>query len=113
MGGLGKDARARGWRTNDRARRAQHAATLQTNEMTGGRPGPLGPLLGAASEEAEDDTGGGPIVILMKVGAERGPVVVDIEQADVEVPGRVDIDAAAGFVGKAVGRSRVTAGAAD
>ncbi len=63
---------------------------------------PLGPLLGAASEQADDNAGGGPIVVLMKIGAERGPVVVDIEQADVEVPGRVDIHSAAGFVGKTV-----------
>ena len=47
------------------------------------------PLLGVASEEPEDNAGGSPIVVLMNIGAERGPVVVDIEQADVEVPGWV------------------------
>ncbi len=39
-------------------------------------------VAGGASEKAEDDSGGGPIVVLMNIGAERGPVVVDIEQTD-------------------------------
>src|SRR6267143_5012008 len=70
-------------------------------------------LFGATAEEAEDDTGRGPIVVLVEVGAERGAVVVDIEQTDVDVPGGVDIQSAAGFVGETVIGSLVTAGTAD
>ena len=47
-------------------------------------------LLGAAAEEADDNAGGGPIVVLVKIGAERSPVVVDVEQTDVDVPGGVE-----------------------
>lgn len=45
---------------------------------------PIRPLLGSPSEEPHDNPGGSPIVVLMNIGAERGPVVVDIEQTDVE-----------------------------
>ena len=39
-----------------------------------------GMLVGVvAAEEADDDSGGDPIVILMKIGAESGPIVVGIE----------------------------------
>ena len=51
---------------------------------------PLMPLFGSASEEAKYDSGGSRIVVLMQVNAERGPVVVDIEQTDVYVPGGVE-----------------------
>jgi hypothetical protein len=71
------------------------------------------PLLGATAEEAEDNSGGDPIVVLVKIGAEGGPVVVDIEQTDLEVARRVDIYSAAGFIRKAVGGSRITAGPGD
>ena len=74
---------------------------------------PLGPLLGSPSEEAEDDSGGGPIVVLISVQAEGGPVVVHIEQTDLEVPGRVDIQSAAYFIGNRAIRILVTADAAD
>jgi len=49
----------------------------------------------------------------MKIGAERGPVVVDIEQTDVEASGWVNIHSAAHFNRKAVLRSLVTADPAD
>jgi hypothetical protein len=81
--------------------------------MTGGRGIPLGPLLGSPSEEAEDDSGGGPIVVLISVEAEGGPVVVHIEQTNLEVPGWVDIQSAAHFVRNSAIRILVTAGAAD
>jgi len=51
----------------------------------------LRPLLGAPSEEPQDDPGGSPIVVLVKIKAEGGPVVVDVEQTDPEAPGWVDI----------------------
>jgi hypothetical protein len=79
-----------------------------------GREGiPLGPLLGSPSEEAEDDSGGGPIVVLISVQAEGGPVVVHIEQTNLEVPGRVDIQSAARFERKSAIGILVTAGAGD
>ena len=57
------------------------------------------PSLGAASEEADDDAGGDPIVVLMKIrAAERGAVVVGIEQTDVNVPEWVDIQPSANFI---------------
>ena len=65
-------------------------------------------LLGAA-KEAEDDTGGGPIVVLVNIGAEGSPVVVEIEHADFPVTGGVDIQAAAHFIRQTVRRSGVTA----
>src|ERR1700674_1628432 len=49
----------------------------------------------------------------MKIGSERGPVVVDIEQADVEVPGWGDIQPPAHFHRKSAIRSLVTADSAD
>src|SRR5713226_3764974 len=63
---------------------------------------PLRPLLGSPSEEPQDDSGGDPIVVLMKIGAERGPVVVDIEQADLDVSGWMDVYSAARFNRKTV-----------
>jgi hypothetical protein len=74
---------------------------------------PLTPLLGSPSEEPQDDSCGDPIVVLMKIGAERGPVIVDIEQTDVHVSGRMDVYSAARFNRKTVLRSRVTADPAD
>src|SRR6266850_558356 len=75
---------------------------------------PLGRLLGAASEETDDDAGGDPIVVLMKIrAAERGPVVVRIEQTDVNVPGWVDIQPAADFEREAVLGSIVNAAPAN
>ena len=70
-------------------------------------------LLGAASEETQDDSGGNPIVVLMSVRAERRSVVVDIEQADFPATGRVEIDSASHFKRNGVLRSSVTAAAAD
>src|SRR5258708_23693103 len=58
-------------------------------------------LLGTA-KKAEDDTSGGPIVVLMKVGAERGPVVVDVEHTDFPMAGRVGIQTAAHFLRQTV-----------
>jgi len=71
---------------------------------------PLMPLFGSASEEAKYDSGGSRIVVLMQVNAERGPVVVDIEQTYLEVPVRVDIHSAADFIRQTVVRGCVTAG---
>jgi len=53
--------------------------------------GALRPLLGPSSEEPQDNPGRGPVVVLIKISSERGPVVVHIEQTDLEVSGRVDI----------------------
>ncbi len=79
-----------------------------------GREGiPLGPLLGSPSEEPQDNAGGGPIVVLISVQAEGGPVVVHIEQTDLEAPGWVDIQSAAHFVRNSAILILVTAGAAD
>src|SRR5260370_21367962 len=61
----------------------------------------------------QDDTGGSPIVVLVKIGAERGPVVVDVKQTDFPATGGVEIQSATDFVRQAVIRSRVTAGPAD
>ena len=72
-----------------------------------------GLLLGAASEEAEDDAGGDPIVVLMSIGAERGPVVIDIEQSDVDVPGWVDVQPAADLKRETALRSVVSAAPAE
>src|SRR6266436_39212 len=75
---------------------------------------PPGRLLGAASEETDDNSGGDPIVVLMKIcAAERGAVVVGIEQTDVNVPGWVDIQPAADFIRETVLRSVVSAAPAD
>ncbi len=52
---------------------------------------PSGRLLGPSAEEPQDNPGGSPIVVLMKINAEGGSVVVDIEQTDLEVSGGVDI----------------------
>src|SRR5882672_2447795 len=72
-----------------------------------------GLLLGAASEEAEDNARGDPIVVLMGVGAERGPVVIDIEQTDVDVPGWMDVQPAADLKRETVLGSIVNAAPAD
>ena len=66
-----------------------------------------------AAEEAEDNAGGDPIVILMNVGAEGGPVVVHVEEADFPVRRGVEVNAAADFVGEAVAGNGVAAGAGD
>ncbi len=55
------------------------------------RSAPSGRLLGPSAEEPQDNPGGSPIVVLMKINAEGGSVVVDIEQTDLEVSGGVDI----------------------
>ena len=52
---------------------------------------PFKPLFGCPSEEAQDDPGGSPIVVLMKIRAEGGPVVIDIEQTYLDVSGGADI----------------------
>jgi hypothetical protein len=61
----------------------------------------LGLLLGA-SEETQDDSSAGPVIVLMGVRAERGPVVVDIEEADFPATGGAVVDAATYFKGDAV-----------
>ena len=61
----------------------------------------------------EDNTGGGPIVVLMNIGTEGGPVVVDIEQTDFPATGWVNIQSAARFNRKSIGRSGVAADAGD
>src|SRR5713101_2412435 len=96
--------------------------------MTSSRPGPgrkeretprytrlrpPGRLLGATSEEAEDDAGRDPIVVLMSVRAERGAVIIGIEQTDVNVPEGVDIQPSADFIREAVLGSIVSAVPAD
>jgi hypothetical protein len=73
----------------------------------------LRPLLGSSSEEPENKAGGDRIIVLMKIGTERGPVVVRIEQTDVEAPGGVEIQSTARFNRKTISRSRVTTGPAD
>src|SRR5580704_51059 len=73
----------------------------------------LGTLLGAAAEEAEDDSGGSPVIVLMCVCAERSPVVVDIEQANFPTVGRVEIKAAADFKGNGILGRAVAASAGD
>jgi len=63
-----------------------------------------GGLVGAiGAEEAEDDSGGSPIAGLGGVRAERSPVIVDVEKADFEMPGWVNIQAAAHLIGNAIG----------
>ena len=69
---------------------ARHALTLM-------------PLLGS-SEEAQYDSGGSRIVVLMQVNAEGSPVIVDVEQAYLEVPVGVNIYSAAHFIRQTVGR---------
>src|SRR5260370_3340231 len=61
----------------------------------------------------EDDAGGSPIVVLMNVGAERGPVVVHVEQTDFPVTRWMEIQPAADFVRQTVRGSCVAADAAD
>src|SRR5439155_25541 len=63
--------------------------------------------------EILNDTGGSPIVVLMTVGAERGPVVINVEQTDFPVTRRVEIHSAPYFIRDAVGRSGVAADAAN
>ena len=66
-----------------------------------------------AAEEAEDNAGGGPIVVLVNVGAEGCPVIVHVEEADFPVRGGVEIHAAADFIGEGVLGNGVAAGAGD
>ncbi len=73
----------------------------------------FGPLVGASSEEMEDDTGGDPVVVLLNVGAERGPVVVNVEQTDFPVTGWMEIQSATYFVRQTVRGSCVAADAAN
>src|SRR5207253_8934011 len=73
----------------------------------------IGLVVGRSAEEAENDTGGSPIVVLMTVGAERGPVVINVEQTDFPVTRRVEIHSAPYFIRDAVGRSGVAADAAN
>jgi hypothetical protein len=40
---------------------------------------PIRLVLGTAAEEVEDDSGGDPIVVLVKAGTEGSPVVVDVD----------------------------------
>ena len=70
-------------------------------------------LLLRSPEEANHNPGGSPNIILMKVGTEGSPVVVDIEQAYLEVPGRLYIQPATHFIRNAILRSRVPTGPAD
>ncbi len=56
-------------------------------ELASGRVRRWGRLLGAAAEEAENDSGGGPIIVLAKIGAEGGAGVVEVEQTDVDMAG--------------------------
>ena len=66
-----------------------------------------------AAEEAEDDAGGGPIVVLVNVGAEGGPVVVHVEQTDLPVRRGVEIHAASDFIGESALGKGVATGSAD
>src|SRR5207244_13216928 len=102
----------------NRAKRARHG--LVHTHTWPARAGKNGSyrirLVGGAAEEANDDSGGDPIAVLMKSGTRRAksrPVEVGIEQTNVNVPGRVDIDSAADFVGEAVNRNLVAAGPGD
>src|SRR6266581_3251877 len=61
----------------------------------------------------EDDTGGDPVVVLLNVGAERGPVVVNVEQTDFPVTGWMEIQSATYFVRQTVRGSCVAADAAN
>ena len=49
----------------------------------GGRPSrecsPFWTLLSAAAEKMEDDSGGDPIVVLVKSGAEGGAIVIGVD----------------------------------
>src|SRR5882672_2932656 len=74
---------------------------------------PPGRLLGAPPEEAEDDAGRDPIVVLMSVRAERGAVIIGIEQTDVNVPEWMDVQPSADFIRETVLRSVVSAAPAD
>src|ERR1700687_4778953 len=64
-------------------------------------------------EEPNHNPGGCPIVVLMDISAERRPVIVDVNQAYLEVSRWFEIQAAAHFVRNTAVRSRVTAGTAD
>ena len=66
----------------------------------------------SAVEEAEDYPGGDPIVGLMETGAEGGTVEVGIEETDVDVAVRMDVDAAADFHGETVDGGGVATNAA-
>src|SRR5229473_3840739 len=70
-------------------------------------------LLGFPSEEPNHNSGGCPIVVLMNISAEGRPVVVHIEQADLEVSRWLEIQSAAHLIRNTVDRSRVTGGTAD
>jgi hypothetical protein len=73
-----------------------------------------GLLLGCSAEEPHDNPRGNPIVVLMKVRAKGRPVVVGIEQTDLEVSRGVNVQPASDFNRKTAPRgSRVSAGTAD
>src|SRR5208282_2666215 len=70
-------------------------------------------LVGAASEEAKDNSGGSPIIVLMSIGAERSPVIVEIDHADFPMAGCTVINAAACLIRNTVLRSGVAASSGD
>ena len=74
---------------------------------------PPGRLLGAASEETDDNAGRNPIVVLMSVRAKRSAVIIGIEQTDVNVPEGVDIQPSADFIRETVLGSIVSTAPAD
>lgn len=83
-------------------RGARHGGCPYHLEIDGKGSGKPIRTLFSTAKEAEDDTGGSPIIVLVNIGTERSPVVVEVEHADFPVPGRVDIQAATHFVRQAV-----------
>src|SRR5215472_15690889 len=72
-------------------------------------------LLRTGAEKAEDDAGGGPVIVLggRAGGTKSGAVVVHVDQANFPVSREVEVDAASGFVGNAVEGSFESARAGD
>src|SRR5437879_4009834 len=70
-------------------------------------------LLFGASKQPHHNSSRNRVIVLMKISAERRPVVIKIDHPNLEVLQGVDIDSAANLVGKAIGRGRIPAGPAD
>src|SRR6266404_5436165 len=79
--------------------------------------GPLGTnsldLLFGASKQSHHNSRRNKVVVLMKIRAERSPVVIKIDHPNLKMPQGVDIDSAANLIGHADIRRRIPARPAD
>src|SRR5712671_7600491 len=70
-------------------------------------------LLLRSAEKPQHNPGGRPIIILVKISPERSPVIVHIDQTDLNFSGQLHVQSAADLIGQNVLRSRKSAGPRD